>query len=288
MSIMKRITIEPISGLANRMMALDSAISYCKKHNYQLNLIWPLFRGLNTRFDSLFEIPDIVNSISYPSEYSENKLLINLKVGVRKLKKLFTDYRYDKIIDKRSSELITDQLVVPNSLSEEDNLSIGPEYKNIFIRTDRRYFNNPNPYQELVPIKEILVEINRIKKQIPVLKSIGIHIRRTDNIWAIENSPLSSFYGAIETILDKQPDELFYLATDSPSVQRNLIKRYGRSIIFYNKPSLSRNNDLGMKHALIELYLLSSTKIIIGSYGSSFSVVASELGNIPLDIILAK
>lgn len=282
---MKRVTVEPISGLANRMMALDSAISYCRIHNYQLNLVWPLFRGLNTKFEDLFDLPDIIHSVSYPSEYSTNRIVINLKVGIRKLKRLFTDYRYDKIIDKRSSELIIDQLVVPNSLSDENNLSIDPEYKNIFIRTDRRYFNNPKPYQELVPIKEILVEINDIKAQIPVHKSVGIHIRRTDNIWAIENSPLSAFCDTIQSILDKQPHELFYLATDSPSVERELIERFGKSIVTYKKPSLLRNEDLGMRHALIELFLLSSTKRIIGSYGSSFSVVASEIGNIPFNVV---
>lgn len=86
---MKRVTVEPISGLANRMMALDSAISYCRIHNYQLNLVWPLFRGLNTKFEDLFDLPDIIHSVSYPSEYSTNKIVINLKVGIRKLKTTF-------------------------------------------------------------------------------------------------------------------------------------------------------------------------------------------------------
>jgi len=285
---MKKITIETISGLGNRMMALDSAISYCKKHNYELHLIWPLFRGLNIKFEHLFKIPKIVKSIKYPCEYSKSKIIINLKVGRRKLLKLFTDHRYDKIIDKRSPELITDRLVIPNCLTEGENLRLNLVFENIFIRTDRRFFNNPAPYAELVPTDEIRSEIEKIKSKIPVHSSIGLHIRRTDNIWAIEHSPMSAFLDKIQSTLDKDPQSLFYLATDSPEVETDLKNRFGKSIIGYKKPSLSRDEDLGMKHALIELLLLSSTKKIIGSYGSSFSVVASELGNIPLEIVTGE
>ena len=272
------------------MMALDSAIAYSLKYSYQLNLVWPMYRGLNTKFEDLFEIPNIVQSISYPSEYSRNKLIINLKVGGRKLKRLFTDYQFDKIYDKKSREIIDAHLAIINNRNLKTGyiFHIDPQYKNIFIRTDRRFFQNPDCYKELVPTAEILEQINQIKLSMPIQESIGVHIRRTDNYWAIKESPLEAFYERIQSILEKQPDALFYVATDSPDVEEEICKKFGNSILVHKKPTLARDDDLGIKHALIELYLLSSTKRIIGSHRSTYSKVASELGGIPLEIATSK
>jgi len=47
----------------------------------------------------------------------------------------------------------------------------------------------------------------------------------------------------------------------------------------------SRENASGMEAAMIDLYLLARTRKVLGSYSSSFSQIASEIGGIPLDVI---
>ena len=51
----------PVGGLANRMKAIDSAIKLSRKTNSELHIIWFKDRGLNCRFDQLFEPIDLPN-----------------------------------------------------------------------------------------------------------------------------------------------------------------------------------------------------------------------------------
>ena len=55
------ILLVPVGGLANRMKAIDSAIKLSRKANSELHIIWFKDRGLNCRFDQLFEPIDLPN-----------------------------------------------------------------------------------------------------------------------------------------------------------------------------------------------------------------------------------
>lgn len=55
------ILLVPVGGLANRMKAIDSAIKLSRKTNSELHIIWFKDRGLNCRFDQLFEPIDLPN-----------------------------------------------------------------------------------------------------------------------------------------------------------------------------------------------------------------------------------
>lgn len=57
----KYILLVPVGGLANRMKAIDSAIKLSRKTNSELHIIWFKDRGLNCRFDQLFEPIDLPN-----------------------------------------------------------------------------------------------------------------------------------------------------------------------------------------------------------------------------------
>lgn len=282
---MKRLTIEPIGGLSNRLMAMDSAISFCSDNNYELHLIWPLFRGLNCKFEDLFERPDIITSISYPVEYSSNKFVSNIRVSTRKISRLVSRLKFDKILDKKAPELYTDELVISNSSTKYGGLDLDPQYSDVLIRTDRRFYYNPSPYSLFKPVEIVRQYVADACKTLPLKNSFGIHIRRTDNIWSIEHSPLSMFHELVQNIIREHPESYIYLATDSPEVETEFVSKYRDKIVTYNKPSLSRNKITGLHHALVEILLLSETRGITGSYGSSFSTVAAEMGNIPIEII---
>ena len=54
--------------------------------------------------------------------------------------------------------------------------------------------------------------------------SIGIHIRRSDNIESISNSPDEMFMAKIKEILSSEPNAMLYLATDCETVKLGLRK----------------------------------------------------------------
>ncbi len=80
------------------------------------------------------------------------------------------------------------------------------------------------------------------------------------------------------------PEINFYLATDDLKVETLLINKFPGKIITYKK-DYSRATVKGIQDAMVDLYSLANTCKIYGSYFSSFSDMASRIGNIPLIVI---
>lgn len=112
----------------------------------------------------------------------------------------------------------------------------------------------------------------------------GIHIRRTDNSWAIENSPLELFENKVATILKADPKAMFYLASDDADTIMRFQKRFGDTILSRPK-TFGRTSVQGIQDAIIEMWLLSKTKKIFGSFYSSYSGMAAKIGNTELEIV---
>jgi hypothetical protein len=91
----------------------------------------------------------------------------------------------------------------------------------------------------------------------------------------------------MENEIKLEPKSNFYLATDDNEVKIKLKKHFGAKILTYDNSELTRSNEKGMKDAVVDLWCLSHTSKIIGSYTSSFSAMAAEIGKINL-IILDK
>jgi len=71
----------------------------------------------------------------------------------------------------------------------------------------------------------------------------------------------------------------FFLATDSPEEEQDMKKLFGDRIITFAK-KLDRNNPEAIQDALVDLLCLSKTRKIIGSFYSSFSDIAADIGYI--------
>lgn len=112
---------------------------------------------------------------------------------------------------------------------------------------------------------------------------IGVHVRRGDNVPAAKVSTLDEYYKAMDIELEKNPEHLFYVASDDYSVKEEMKRRYGK-IILYTDLCLERDSVQG-KDAVVDLYCLGKTDKILGSHYSSYSLVASRLFNSPLVVI---
>lgn len=114
--------------------------------------------------------------------------------------------------------------------------------------------------------------------------TIGIHIRRTDNIDSILNSPTELFKFYMDKELENNPDVNFFLSTDDLIVENELKFHYPHKILTREK-ELSRNKEKGITDAAIDLFCLAKTVKIYGSYWSSFSDIAARIGKIQLVVI---
>lgn len=114
--------------------------------------------------------------------------------------------------------------------------------------------------------------------------TIGVHIRRTDNRLSIDKSPLHLFSEEMRKIIDIKPGTNFFLATDDRNVMENFVKEFGSRIICGDN-NASRTSREGIIRGTADMWSLSKTSMILGSFYSSFSEIAATLGNIPLWVL---
>jgi hypothetical protein len=110
-------------------------------------------------------------------------------------------------------------------------------------------------------------------------KTIGLHIRRTDDVHAAKRwgnySSDELFHKIIKDELDKNSETKFYLSTDNDETQNIFKESYPKNIIYYKKIDKSDNlRQTLLKDAGVDLYLLSRCHHVEGSFHSTFTRIA--------------
>lgn len=264
-----KITLVPTAGLCNRMNAILCAIAVQREYNCKVEVYWEKTRDCFADFTDLFKEPKIRN------------------LDIRKLEHFFL-----KPATKRNLYLPKLLRIGSFDLDLNGNKTTYKEIapfingkKNIYITSFNRFCLHEictGVGSIFIPIDEIENRISSITEQYGKY-TIGIHIRRTDNIAAIQNNPIEKFVKAIEMELNKNSEVKFYVASDSESDKKYIIKRFGDRIITGNW-DLTRNSVQGMKDATAELYCLGRTSKIIGCTKSTYSLMASWLYDVPLEV----
>ena len=134
-----------------------------------------------------------------------------------------------------------------------------------------------------VPVDEIMGEVeNRCRNFSDAM--IGVHIRRTDNLASIRQSPIELFYQKLDEKIKENGKVAIYLATDSEEVKREMKERYGDRIFCSGKKA-DRGSLEGIREGITDMYTLARTQKIYGSFQSSFSDMAAQIGGVPLEIL---
>lgn len=256
------IYVEPRAGLCNRMRVIASAYSLAQKYNTKIVVLWRVSRGLNASFYDLFKpIQDI------DVKESKHKLSLSFLWYAIKTRKQYWNI-----------SLITDSDKMEKELKKGND---------IYICTVHQ-FDNVGNYSIFCPTDSIMKKAEKIIKKITE-HTVGIHIRRGDNIKAIERSPIELFTVRMDNMLKEGQDYIsFYLATDAVDVQKYMLDRYHEKIISACNIKLDRNSLGGMEEALVDLLVLSKCRLILGSYYSSFSEVAAAWGGKKLCVLDTK
>lgn len=274
------ITLIPYGGLANRMKAIEALIILTKDTGLHSTAIWFKDQGLNCSFGQLFQPLEI------PRLTLRNAALTDYILNDRPRKKNFFIPRLFQRI--RFTGCLHEDEVTQRTYRNFD-------FRRWVLSNKRSYLSaclqfHPGDYQNsfvsFIPIPELQERINERCKEF-TMHTVGIHIRRTDNIISIEKSPTELFIVRMKEEIEKDNDVRFYLASDSPEEKKRLTTIFGDRIITHWRP-VSRSTPEGVQDALVELYTLSRTQKIIGSYYSSYSETAAEVGKIPYEKIELK
>lgn len=264
----REIIIAPISGLCNRMRVVASACALAEGHSLPLTIAWQATPDCNAHFDELFlplqaDKVLLVRSRFFHTPATKRNLLLPflLRKG-----RGFSECR----------------CFCPHD--EQHFLRLAQEHKRLYVDTCYALFPYPAALVRrlFVPLPSLQERIEALAEQLTG-RSLGIHIRRTDNAMAIRHSSLEGFIAAIDQRIELGEADSLFLATDDEQVKAQLRARYGARLHTAPRPA-ARNTRQGMEDALVELWTLARTHSLVGSYYSSFSDTAAELSGRPLHI----
>lgn len=275
MSSEPMIIIEPCAGLGNRLLGLGSAYAVAKKLDRKLVVMWKREVGCNIRFQELFDLPFEVVEIS---ENGLKKEPVAQILGDRAKKKWRNSA--DRFLECDEVEKIKEQ----------------EGYEGLF----RLIEQTPVIYLKAFgPICEVTAESYSFVKPSKNIEEkgaylfreltgqcVGVHVRRTDHTEAIANSPLALFAERMKKELETAADTSFFVATDDKEVRRELKELLpDAKLIFPQSDVIDRDSKEGIEEAFIEMLALSKCRKILGSYNSTFSLLPSYIGNIPLETV---
>lgn len=268
MVVNRTMTLVPVGGLGNRIFAISSALAYCQAKQIYLKILWFKDHGLNCDYDKLFSInPEIKNVEIQNATYWDLLLRDNPRRRNFWIPRFFETLNYDKRIYYYENRFQINDLN-----PEKDNSLDG--YKHIFMVTCYRYWDFDSPLRWLVLSDEVRSKVEE-QKRLFAPDMVGVHIRRTDNTYAIKYSPTSLYIDKMKEEVKQNPSVKFYLSSDSEE-EKNKLKSLFDNRIVTTSYEVVRNSEAGIIDAFVEMNVLASTRKIYAG-NSTFSMVAALL-----------
>lgn len=270
------ITIVPLAGFGNRMLALASAYHFAKRYHGELTVLWNHDSSFAVDMQDVLETPNNMTVITV----TENSFRRS------PLKVLFTRYIYKKY-KKKSFYYVCgkDWCALPETIRYDEIEETIRTHENVYIRSWTCFAREAEvDFQFIQPSEKVLKRGKALFEQIGK-DTYGVHIRRTDHVNAIANSPTVLFENRMLEILSLNPKAKFYVASDDEQTKLELKDKFADRIIIFEGAKLSRKSTDGAIDAVVEIFALSKCRKILGSYESTFSKVASLIGNNELEII---
>ncbi|MGM9695101.1 MAG: hypothetical protein ACI3YC_08855 [Alloprevotella sp.] len=263
------VVLTPQGGLCNRLRVLLSGLSLSRAAAVSVSVEWERDDDCRARFDELFEPLDTSNFCVCRRHWWARPITRQ-------------NLHWPQLVRAVLGWEVQRANYFP--AAPEELRSLAERHRKVYVSGGSVSFPYaPSLLQELRPLPEIQARINAITREFPE-EIVGVHIRRTDNTVSRAESEPEDFVKAMEEEVQKHPDVVFFLATDDLAVKKDLCRRFGGKILTLPVPTCRKSVE-GIRNAIVDLWCLARTKRLIGSYWSSFTDTAAELGGIPVTIV---
>ena len=284
------IVIRPNAGLCNRMRALDSALALGRVAGVPVRLCWPLDDDLNCPFERLFE--PLHGLESFENKVDRQIASSMAAKNSRGLaKKIVPLVRLVKIA-RRARRLVRNLDPKSRVIGQEDTefclanpgklIGLAKRY-DLHIFTFDRFFRGDEDFLGFRPVPEIFKRIEQVS--LGGRNVVGVHVRRGDHELSKEHSPIQGFISSMRSLSDSDPTLEFFVASDSEEMEHRLDREFPGRILRQADKSYARDKPEGAIHAVADLFCLASCKSLIGSFDSSFTETACEIGKIPCAVV---
>ena len=266
------VVLIPSAGLANRMRAVDSAMTVCERIRRPLEIVWTRHPGtLPVRFSDLFE-PLSSNGVSlHEVRWFETPLYGHLPLRGGHI---ITEFVQKAVFGKRRLALSR-----PVFLMSREG-TIPPQFfmadSRVLVNCGCQLVPTEKRFSMFIPLPALRSRIDAQLADLPAPR-LGIHIRRGDHKRSIEHSPTSLFKDAIRRELDSGRFRSVFLASDSAEEKKAIRDAFGPIIVEQDAP-LNRVSRAGIEAAVVDLWTLSNCDTVLGSSGSTFAETAAWMG----------
>jgi len=248
----RKLLIEPVNGLCNRLRAIASGWILSLYLNREFAVIWNSTEDIGfTHFTDLFEKTDwLIDEHDIPNDCT---IYVSGVTGEVSL--------IPKLCNDNSTTIFLKQT--------------GGNYSPPNIDIQKYNTLKSHFYNTLIPVSDIITRIQAFSNKIDINTCLGVHIRRTDRKKITPNT--DTFALAIKRVSN---DNTIFLCTDDEREISNLKNLIPNKIVTYPKKRFARNTSEDVKEALIEWILLSRCNNMIYSHGSSFGYEACVCGKL--------
>lgn len=261
--------IELQGGLANRLRALWSAHVFAQRHRRPVLVLWPIAPELGCSYRQLFSLHSPLILIDLHLERRLDRLLLRL------LRQLFSSFGFglNKPVEPGQPWGAPPRFA-PRWMPFQW-IQTCAEFEST-TKQDPPFRPNGVLQQQA---QTRLAEARRSGRPL-----IGVHIRRSDHRLASATSQTSAFIEAMQQQLLKAPDTHFLLCTDEPTEAAQLKAVFGERLFWWPPQSLDRSQQQAATAAMLDFLALAGCDAILGSYLSSFGLLAARYGGVPLTI----
>ena len=269
-----------MGGLANRIRAIDSARTLCRRFNRPLRIVWIRdSRQIAARFSDLFEPIDDTNVSVLEAtfldrlRYAPPSWHRNARIPV-----LWQFIRFgpSRRLSVPRGRILQRAGTIPPQFARRDRTVVLYAWWQMVPAEDRYAFFRPLP--------SLLAEVDALVATFPGTRTVGVHVRRGDHAQAIRHSPIEAFEARMDALLASIEADSFFLATDDSSIRDRLARRYGSRLLFRDGSS-DRSTLAGMRGAVVDLWTLSRCTRLFAPCGSTFAPTAAALGGIPFETV---
>ena len=273
--ITKGIIIIPTQGFANRLRMIASSYILSKFIEIPLYVCWISSRECNVEYDDIFHDDDL-NIIDFNECQKSNYLYLGRQ---------HTQNIINNIIDTQYSKEMTYDYFI---------LEGGHEFKPPALSLQSFVYQKHMFYNSLQFSSIIRDKVCSFSALYDLNRTIGIHYRdiinkydnndieNSDLINFTKNSPIEKFESIITNLKNTSNYDNLLVVSNNPEIYhkfKNNIK--SKSFIKTNTDLYDRNNKNAIIECVTDFLILSKTRMIIGTFYSSFSDEASFVNFIP-------
>jgi hypothetical protein len=270
-----KLYLRPLNGLCNRMRAIASARALAADAGADLIVVWDVDEGLGARYEELFvgDSSFKVRNLA-PGASAIDALLFLVFGEVDQIRGIPTKWVTRAVFGDRVLRNLR-----PEHRTDSELRELLRSERKLLISSWWTFYGGAGvDFTFFTPRPDEQAQIERLSEPFGG-DTIGVHIRRTDNANAIRQSPTSAFIAAMKNAVDENSGVKFFLATDCEETEGQLKALFGKRVISRSRDK-SRGSLHGMRDAIVDLFVLARTRLIYGSFYSTFSETAADIGGI--------